>query len=222
MDINKHFETSFPELVRYASTHTLWQNTRISKYYGNKSSYWHDYDPYTVSESLGQDRIKLSHDNFLDAALHPLNWDESLWANDLIPVWQQKWAVQWDFFRQHVLYLLHHNEIEQAQEFLKIYRPHFNEEYQPAYAPLYELELAVAKASGDKEQVESLADNLVGMTEDRWSRSHWGKYVKAKSLVKRGDIKEAFQLMLPVVNSLELDDTKKDKGLYTLLGYFTL
>ncbi len=214
------FAEAFPELTRYASAHQLWQKTKISRFYESKASYWHDFDPYQISESLGLDRLKINDPKFLNLAYTPLAWDQIIWEKDMVPAWQRPWSVRWDIFQQHILYLLSHKQVDQAQNLIQLYRPHFNKEYQPAYAPFFELELAVAMSAGNNELLDSLSDNLIGINEDDWSRSYWGHYVKTSRMIEKGNIKEALQLMLPVVHHTNLDADEDDSDLQALLTLF--
>ncbi|MBU1639797.1 MAG: hypothetical protein KKG53_04860 [Proteobacteria bacterium] len=219
-----HFAATFPELFSGTDFHRLWQKTSITRYYKESKKYWIDFDPYEVSAALNLDRLKTKDPYFSHGGFSSFAWEPTTWDREILPVWQNSWAVDWTLFRKHTLYLLDHKEIGRAQHLMDVYTPHFNREYDPVFAPLFELQLAINLAAGNKAQVLSLSDNLIGITGDQYEANdesfYWSHYYKGKSLLERGEVTAAVELMLPIIQDINLDSseiTEDLKGIVRLL-----
>ena len=219
-----HFAATFPELFQGIDSYRIWQKTSITRYYKNSKKYWIDFDPYKVSVTLNQDRLKIKDTYFSNNNFSSFAWDPATWDKEILPVWENSWAVDWDLFRTHMLYLLDNKEIGRAQHLMELYQPHFNREYDPVYAPLFELQLAINFAAGNEDQVLSLSDNLIGIKADPYEAyqksSSWGYYYKGKSLLERGEVTAAVELMLPIIQDMDLGSsatTAEIRGILELL-----
>lgn len=220
-----NFAATFPELFRGTDFHRLWQKTSITRYYKESKQYWIDFDPYEVSAALNFDRLKTNDTYFSNKGYASFAWDPTTWDEEILPVWKNSWAVDWALFRKHTLYLLDHKEIDRAQHLMELYKPHFNREYDPVYAPLFELQLALHLADGNEDQVISLSDNLIGIKRDHYDAnpegSYWGYYYKGKRLLERGEVIAAVELMLPIIQDMYLDSSETSEELKGILGLLT-
>lgn len=221
----EHFATTFPELFPGSDFHRLWQKTKITRYYKDTKNYWIDYDPHELSIALNLDRLKTKDSYFSNSGFASFSWKETTWDDEILPVWRNSWAVDWSLFRKHILYLLDHKKINRAQHLMELYRPHFNREYTPVFAPLLELQMAINLADGNKDQVLSLSDNLIGIASDHYEdsseSSYWGHYYKGKSLLERGEVTAAVELMLPIIQNMNLDSSSVTEDLKGILRILT-
>ena len=205
-----NFEAIFPELFPGSDFHRQWQKTKLTRYNKDTKKYWIDYDPYELSTSLNLDLLKTKDSYFSNGSYSSYAWEKTTWDEEILPVWRNSWAVDWYLFRKHLLYLLEHGKIRRAHQLMELYRPHFNKEFNPVYAPLLELQMAINFAAGHEDQVLSLSDNLIGLTRDQYASdesSYWGHYYKGKSLLERGKVTAAIELMLPVIQDMDLDSS---------------
>lgn len=221
----EHFAATFPELLSGTDFHRLWQKTKITRYYKGTRDYWIDFNPYEVAAALDMDLLKANDHYLLNTGFSSSAWDPTTWDKEILPIWENSWAIDWPLFRKHILYLLDQKEIGRAQQFLDIYKPHFNREYDPVYAPLFELQLAINLAAGNEDRVLSLSDNLIGIKRDRYDRdaesAYWGYYYKAKSLLERQEINAAVELMLPIIQNMDLESTEPTEAIKGILGLLT-
>lgn len=219
------FAAAFPELFPDTDYHRLWQKTNISRYYKQTKKYWIDFDPYEVSAALNLDRIKSKDTYFDNSGFSSFVWDQATWEDELLPVWQNSWAVEWTLFRKHILYLLGHKKIDRAQHLMELYKPHFNREYNPTFAPLFELQLAIQLTAGNEDQALSLSDNLIGITKDKYEAdngsSYWGHYYRGKNLLQKGEVEAAVELLLPVIQDMNLDSSNTTEALRGILQLLT-
>lgn len=219
------FKATFPELFQSTDFHRLWQKTSITQYYKESKNYWIDFDPYEVSVALDLGRLKTKDTYFSNSGFSSFAWDPTMWDQEILPVWQNSWAVDWTLFRKHILYLLDLKETGRAQHLMELYRPHFSREYNPVYAPLFELQLAINLAAGNENQVLSLSDNLIGITRDEYDgnaeSTYWGYYYKGKNLLENGETAAAVELMLPIVQDMNLDSSETTEGIKGILELLT-
>jgi len=206
-----------PRLFQYSDIHQLWQKAQISEYYEYKNNYWKDYDTHKLSESIGLDGLKINDPDLHRNALQLFPWDAEKWQEEIVPVLNNPWATDWDMFERFILYLLHHGETQKAQHLLDLYQNHLVDEFDPGYSRFLELKLAAEIAADNEEEILSVADKLMGITDENDGGSYWGYYFKGKSLMKRGDLKGAVQLLLPVLNKLELNYYSSSKAFRSIL-----
>ena len=207
-----------PQLFRYSDSYQLWQKAHISNYYEHKDNYWKDYDRRKLSETIGLDGLKINDAYFHSDGFHPFPWDSEKWHKEIFPVLKNPWATEWPIFERFIFYLLYHNEVIEAQRLISLYESHLSDEFNRAFPRLLELKLAVEIAANNQEQILSVSNKLIGISDSTKYGSYWGNYFKGRHLMERGNLKGAVQLLLPVLNNLDLDSGSSSKAFENILN----
>jgi hypothetical protein len=208
------FRGRFPELVRYCDTHRIWQKAQISSYYESRGNYWKDYDRYGISKALGVDRLKINDPVFLDDDFYPFSWNQQRWENEIAPVLEQPWAIEWQTMERFTYYLVVTGQADRAWELLQQYEIHLSMGGYGAFPQLLKLKLAVALSTGNRKAAQLLADKLIGITGNDYPfPCYWGHYIKGRYLMAAGDMKGAVQVFLSALTRLRLDGPDLHQGL---------
>ena len=215
--MEEKFASLFPQLHRYAHTYRLWQKAHISNYYDNKENYWKDYDRYSLSESLGLDRLKINDPYFLSDNFYPFPWDPEKWTGEVLPVLSSPWATEWSIMEKYILHLIYNQQADKARHLVQLYQSHLSAEALPIFSKLLELKLAAALATDNEEEVLSVSNKLIGITNNQEYGSYWGHYFNGMHLMASGDHKGAVQLLLPVLNDLRLGSHYRSKSFRCIL-----
>jgi len=213
----KNLQHLVPQLFRHANIYQFWQKIQISHYYEFRDNYWKDYDRYKLSEMIGLEGLKLNDFSLHKNGFHPFPWNADKWHEEILPVLEKPWAMEWNVFERFILYLLYHNEVDKAQHLIHMYQSHLNEEFQPVSDRFLDLTLATEVAANNEEEILSVSNKLIGKLDENELGSYWGYYFKGRSLVKKGDLQGAVQLLLPVINNLNLDSASSPRAFENIL-----
>ncbi len=212
-----NFTALFPQISRYSESHRHWQKAQISNYYKQKDNYWNDYNPYSLSKSIGLDRLIIGDNYFLSEDFFPLPWNSEKWSGEVLPLLNHTWAMEWPIAEKCFLYLIYSGKSGQALDLIKQYQARMSEEKQSTSPRLLEIKLAAAVDAGNEQEVLSISDKLIGLTGNRKYSSYWGHYFKAKRLMDAGDLKGAVELLLPTLNNIYLNKNTRSLSLNYIL-----
>ncbi|MBU1056202.1 MAG: hypothetical protein KKC46_20610 [Proteobacteria bacterium] len=206
------FVALFPQIERYSKPFQVWQKANISDYYEAKGNYWKDYDRYSLSKTLGLDRLKMNERYFLFDDFFPFPWNAKEWKNEVMPVMSQPWALDWPITEKYILYLLYNGQYEKAVELIDLYKSNLSVEAKSSFSKLLELKLAAYLDANNKKAILSVSDKLIGITDNIRAESYWGHYFKARHLMAAGDLNGAVKLLLSALSNFNINSYPNSKS----------
>ncbi len=212
------FMKQFPQLRDNREKYALWQKSLIGNYYEEKSDYRPDFDPHKISRAMGLDRLSVGSRSFVDAAVSPFKWDKQKWEQDIAPVLDQPWAMDWSRMEDFLLYLIHSGQTDPALALIEKYHPRITGDEDYHYARLLELKLAALGDSDNTPEVLSVSDKLIGISNGEDSRTYWGHLYKAGHLLDSGNVKGAVDLLLPVLKEIRLGNKRPSQSIIKIVG----
>lgn len=209
------FMKRFPQFNHNREKYRLWQKTLISNHYNQESNYWIDYDPYDLSKTIGLDRLMIDDYYFLNETVFPFHWDEKKWRQDIAPVLDQSWAMDWSRMEDFFLYLIYSGQSGPALELIEKSQSRLAKDESDFYQQLMELKLAAVEKVGNAPEILSMSDKFIGITDGEDSDAYWGHYFKAGHLMDSGNLKGATELLIPILANIDLsNETPSSSILY--------
>jgi len=209
-----------PELFKFSDLHKSWQKAQITDYYESKNSYWRDYDRYKIAEKMGISGLKLNDPTLHSNGFHTYPWDKENWDENIYPMLDRPWALEWRIFERFILYLLYNHQISEAKQLISLYRANLDKESLSVSNRILIIELAaeIAASNGSdisSEQLLTTSDKLIGQAEKLTGKTgytgytmeqfYWGYYIKGLHLLKKSDIGGTARLLLPLLNNFDLE-----------------